>query len=63
MKLYLVSIFNSVNAKAHFISDIIEANNEAEAEKSFVGKKYYFDHEQKRLLGTCRKANVIHEIK
>lgn len=63
MKTYLVSIFNSINAKAHFVCEIVEAKNEIEAENSFVGKKYYFDSEQKRLLGICRKANVIHEIK
>lgn len=62
MKTYLIEIFNSVNAKTFFIADIVQANNEIEAEKSLIGKKYFFDSEQKRLLGTCRKANVIHEI-
>jgi len=63
MKLFLVAIFNSVNAKNHFISEVVEAKNENEAKAEFINKKYYFDSEQKRLLGTCRKANVIHEIK
>ena len=62
MKTYLIEIFNSVNAKTFFIADIVKANNEIEAEKSLIGKKYFFDSEQKRLLGTCLKANVIHEI-
>jgi hypothetical protein len=62
MKTYLIEIFNSVNAKSFFIADIVEAQNENEAEKIVIGKKYYFDSEQKRLLGTCRKANVLHEI-
>ena len=62
MKTYLINIYNSVNAKNHFITDIIEAKNINEAEKIIVGKKYFFDGDQKRILGTCRKAIVLHEI-
>ena len=63
MKTYLLAVFNSKNSKNHFVSEVIEATNENEAEKNLIGKKYYFDSEQKRILGTCRKAIVIHQIK
>lgn len=62
MKTYLIKVFSSVNAKQHFIADLIEANSRSEAESKVLGKKYYFDSEQKRVLGVCRKAEVVREI-
>ena len=62
MKTYLINIYNSKNAKTYFLTDIVEAHNPNEAEKIIVGKKYYYDSEQKRILGQCRKAIVLHEI-
>jgi hypothetical protein len=63
METYLLAIYNGINAKTHFISEVVEAANEGEATNLFIGKKYYFDSEKKRILGTCRKAEVIHLIK
>ena len=62
MNTYLIAIFNSVNAKKHFVSDVVEAENEKDAETKFIGKKYFYDYEQKRILGTCRKVEVINKI-
>ena len=59
---FLVSVFNSLNSKEHFIIDIIEAENENEAEKKIVGKIYYSNSEQTKILGKCKKAIVIHRI-
>jgi len=62
LKTYLIAAYNSKNAKKHFISDLAYGINEIEAENSLINKTYYFDYEQKRILGTCRKAIVINEI-
>ena len=62
MKTYLVAAFNSKNAKTYFLSDIVYAENENNAENKIIGKKYFYDFDQKRLLAVCRKAEVIREV-
>ena len=62
MKTYLVSIFNTKKDKKYFITDIITAQNENELFTLLIGKKYFKDSDQKRILGTCRKFEVIREI-
>lgn len=61
--LYLFAIYNGINAKNHFISDIVEAKNENKAIKKLLNKVYFCDSEQKRILGKCKKAILIHQIK
>jgi hypothetical protein len=62
MKTYLIKIFNSKNAKKHFITDLIQADTQKDAENKVINKKYYFDSLETRILGICKKAEVIHEI-
>ena len=42
MKTYLINAYNSKTAKQPFISDIVEARNEQEAEELTINKVYYF---------------------
>lgn len=62
MRTFLIAVFHSKNAKNHFISDIVEAENERDAENKLIGKKYFYDYAQTRILGTCRKAEIVNEI-
>jgi hypothetical protein len=59
---FLVSVYSTLKSKQHFIIDIIEAENENEAEKKVIGKIYYSDSDQKKILGKCKKAIVINRI-
>jgi len=62
MKNYLVKIFNSKNAKNYFVTDIIQAETEKQAESKLINKKYFSDSAESKILGICKKAEVIHEI-
>lgn len=61
-KRYLIKVFNSVNAKNHFITDLINAIDETELEKKAIGKVYYKDSDRKNVLSTCRKIEIVHII-
>ena len=60
--LYLIAIFNSKKAKSYFITEVVEAETPNEAESQVIGKKYYYDFSEKRILGVCRKAELINII-
>ena len=59
---FLVSVFSNLKSKQHFILDIVAAENENEAEKKIVGKIYYSNSDQTKILGKCKKAIVINRI-
>jgi hypothetical protein len=62
LKTYLVGAYSSKSEKQHFISDLVQANNEIEAEKLLINKVYYRDSLQTKVLAKCVKAIVIHQI-
>ena len=62
MKTYLINAYNSKTAKKPFISDIVEARNEQEAEELTINKVYYFNSARTIILGKAKKIKVIHAI-
>lgn len=56
---FLLEIYRTKKSTLPFITDIAEAESESEAKQKLLNKKYFFDSEQRRLLGTCRKAEVV----
>jgi hypothetical protein len=62
MNLYLILIYNSINTKNHFMQEVIEAENETEAENKLINKKYFLDSAQSKILGVCRKVKILHKI-
>jgi len=62
MKKYLIKIFNTKNAKEYFIIDVIQAETQEDAENKVINKKYFRNSDKTKILGICKKAEVIHEI-
>lgn len=62
METYLIKIYNTKNAKNHFVTDLIQAETEKQAENKVINRKYFFDSAETKILGVCKKAEVIHEI-
>lgn len=62
LKTYLVAAYSSRNEKQFFITDLVYAKNEVEAENLLVGKTYYRDSNQTKILAKCLKAEVINQI-
>ena len=63
MNLYLAQIFNSKNAKKHFLIDIIQGDTDTQAINTTINKKYFKDSGQRNILGTCKKVEILHKIK
>lgn len=61
---YLVKVYNSKNSKNHFITDLVETEltHWDSISELLLGKKYYFDSYKTKLVGTCRKCEVIRKI-
>ena len=62
MNKYLVKVYNKLNEKNHFVTDIVEALNKIEVYTILKDKIYYKDSERKHILGTCKKIEIVHEI-
>jgi hypothetical protein len=62
MKTYLIHIYRTKKEKNPFLQTITTAESETEAEKKLIGKVFYSNSQETKILGTCRKAEVIREI-
>ena len=64
MRTYLLKVYLTKKSKKHFITDLVETNktNHDEISELIINKKYHFDSDKKKLLGVCKKAEVIREI-
>ena len=62
MRQFLIKIYNSVNASNHFIVDLVSVNNGYELDAALIGRKYFRDSDNRKLLGVCRKFEIVHEL-
>lgn len=60
--LFLFNVYRTKKSKKPFLSDISEGLNETEAMQKLINKTYYFDSEQKKVLGIGRKIKLIRII-
>lgn len=62
MKTFLFEIYRTKASTHPFITECVDAETESEAQEKIIGKKFYWDSDRKREMGTCRKARVINVI-
>lgn len=59
MNKYLVKIYSKISEKRHFVIDLVEVENERKLNEILMNKIYYKDSDRKKILGTCKKIEIV----